>query len=328
MAQHPLAKGAPGFYVYEIVVDGVVRYIGKGCGERAKEHVRSARRIMRCRKAGEKVKTTRFYNRLIKAIAAKSTIEIRIVDVWECEADALGAEIAAIAAAPNDQLWNTFSGGQGFTSEWIRQQWADPAYREKRANAARKMWEDPEFRARWCAKREDPEHRAHMSTVLKAALADPAVRKKMSERKREALKDPEYRAQVDAALAKARASGVGAKLSSERLTAMWADPERRAAHIEKYKKAGSNPERRLALSARAKAQFTPENRRRASETQKEVWRDPEYRARQIAARRSPEFAAKFSASRQKYLDDPEWRKKLGEAIKAGKAAARRAKCST
>lgn len=329
MAEHPLTKGAPGFYVYEIVVDGLIRYIGKGCGERAKEHLRTARRIQKIRALGQRHRTTRFYNRLVNALARKASIEVRVMAVFDFEGEALEAEIAAIAGAPAGQLWNTFPGGEGFTSEWIKALWADPKYRDRRAQAAREMWEDPEFRREWSARRADPEHRAHMSAALTKALADPVVRKKMSDRKREAYAtDPAARDRMEAALAKARANPDVARKTSERLNEMWADPERRAAHVEKYKRAWSDPELRARKSELTKLQFTQDARLRASETQKALWKDPTYRAAQLAKLKSPEAVAKRSAARMECFKDPAWREKFGEAIRRGKAAARKAKCST
>ena len=58
------------FYVYAIYIDGVVRYIGKGSGDRLRYHVIEANRInrRRARGANTDATSTKFYRLLAKAI--------------------------------------------------------------------------------------------------------------------------------------------------------------------------------------------------------------------------------------------------------------------
>jgi hypothetical protein len=232
MAEHPLTKGAPGFYVYQVLVDGEVRYVGKGCGERAREHERTARRIIDLRAAGRTVKTSRFYNRLAKAITSGAAVTVSIVGVWEDEGASIAAERATIAAAPKGQIWNTLPGGEGFDSAFVRALWKDPTYRAKKAKRSRDAWTEPEYRARQLEVRRSPDHRARASAALRTALADPVVRQKMSDRKREAMKDPEMRKRIGSNAESARTPEKRSR-DSERLKALWADPVWRAKCIER-----------------------------------------------------------------------------------------------
>jgi len=284
MAKHPLSRNAPGFYLYEILVGGIVRYIGKGCGERAKEHERTARRIIELRKAGKSVKTSRFYNRLAKAISAGSSIKIAIRGIWDVETVAKDEERKAIASAPRNQLWNTLPGGEGFDSAFIKKLWNDPAYRDKMTLSSRTRWTNPEYRAAMTAVMNSPERRIHMSQVLTEALSDPAVRGKMSARKVEAWKIASGRKRMMNGLALSHANPKNRERSRRRLIEMWADPERRAASVAKFRKFYSSPEGRAAHAKRRSDEQTPERRQKTSEHQKKLWSDPIYKEAQLSAR--------------------------------------------
>lgn len=67
-------------YVYGIVVDGVLRYIGKGTLRRSQAHMANVRSVCRRRAAGDIVKTTPFYENLVAAWVSGAEIsEIIIV---------------------------------------------------------------------------------------------------------------------------------------------------------------------------------------------------------------------------------------------------------
>jgi hypothetical protein len=250
---HSLRRGDPGFYVYLLLVQGEPRYIGKGCGDRPKEHVRTARRINRLREGGRAVRTSRLYNRLAAALAAGLSVEVEVLSRWDSEAEALEAERAAIAAAPDGQLWNVFPGGEGMPSEFAKELWRSPDYRARMSEMSRRNWESAEYRANQLEIRRSPEHRAKASETLRAALADPRVRQKMSDRKREALKDLKVRQRM-AQNAAAGRTPEKRQRDSERLKALWADPEWRAARLAAQQEGKMRPEVRKARSDRAKAQ--------------------------------------------------------------------------
>lgn len=69
-------------YVYAIIIDGITRYIGKGSGiplKRASEHIRTAKRLLKRRAAGEKVWERHLYNRLAKAVESGAKIDLNII---------------------------------------------------------------------------------------------------------------------------------------------------------------------------------------------------------------------------------------------------------
>jgi len=276
MAIHALRRGEPGFYVYQILVDGCPRYVGKGKGDRPKEHIRTARRVNRLRAEGQSVKTTRFYNRLAASMLAGESVEIDILSIWVDEKSALEAEIEAIASAPDGQLWNVLPGGEGISSEYAKGLWESDGYRTRMSLSSRANWSDPDFRANQIAVRRSPEYQARASAALTEALSNPDVRQKMSQKKREALKDPAYRMKLAEASAKAK-TPEKRKKDSERLKANWADPQWREARLIAQRQGKSRPEVRAARSASAKAQQTPEARERTRARMKELWSDPDFK---------------------------------------------------
>src|SRR6516162_4318183 len=96
-------------YVYAIIVDGIVRYIGKGSGNRKLAHMRLVRSIARRRAAGEHVRTSHFYNRLTKAWLEGAEIEEVVIVDGLTHGAAYAREIAEIAAAAQGQLWNLWA---------------------------------------------------------------------------------------------------------------------------------------------------------------------------------------------------------------------------
>lgn len=268
MAKSSIQEIPAGFYVYKIVVDGIVRYIGKGSGSRAWEHLRLCRKIMRERSEGAKVRTTRFYNRLIFAIQSDVPIRVDIANASMTEADALSVEAEQIAAAPVGQLWNTLPGGIGFTSEFIKSLWDDPEYRAANGRRSASLWQEPAFRANQIAKRNAPSQRQHMSEVLTDALAAPAVKAKMRAAKKEGWRSPEYR-----------------KRRQDSLRKTWADPDVIAKQSASQRKRFEDISQRRAASERASIRMSdPEQRKTISDRLKALWSDPEYREMQMRVR--------------------------------------------
>ena len=144
-------------YVYQIIVDGVVRYVGKGTGKRATSHIAIVRSIIRRRAAGETVRATHFQNRLAKAYRDGADIQIEIVADGMTDAAAFDLEVAQVAR--HRGLWNMTAGGD-----------APPR-----------------------ATKRSPEFIAKVTASNKAAWSDPDLRERQSEKKRVHLLRREYR---------------------------------------------------------------------------------------------------------------------------------------
>lgn len=285
MADHCIKQDHRDFYIYTVSVDGIVRYIGKGRGSRLREHLGVAKRLIRLRADGATVKTSRFYNRLAKAVKSGAEIVSEPIISGLDEESAFKLEIEQIASAPDGQLWNTFSGGNGFSSEWMKSQWDSPNYRAKQSSRSRAMWNDPAYRANQIAIRNSPQHRAYMSTVLRDALADPSVRKRMSDKKKQFLSVPKNAVRFHEAGKLARSTVEWKRKQSEAKRKQWADPDTREALIASFKKGRADPKKRAEMSVRTSAQMTPEHRKLLSEINKAKWQDPEFRASQLSPER-------------------------------------------
>ena len=100
------------FYVYAIYIDGVVRYIGKGSGDRLRYHVIEAHRInrRRARGANTDATSTKFYRLLAEAIreGAVVTEEITHPGLTNGEAYRIEKQLIEQMYAQNpDHLWNS-----------------------------------------------------------------------------------------------------------------------------------------------------------------------------------------------------------------------------
>jgi hypothetical protein len=179
-------------YVYAIVVDGVLRYIGKGSSKRARVHMRMVRTIARRRAVGETVQTSPFYNRLTEAWLTGSDIQdITIADGLTND-EAFAREAAEIAAAPEGQLWNIWRGGLGSDkghrlsdeqkrkiADANRKTWSDPTLLAEHSERCKVVLLRPDVRER-LRRPKTPEHNAKVSAARKAQWADPAFRAKMA----------------------------------------------------------------------------------------------------------------------------------------------------
>jgi hypothetical protein len=74
-------------YVYRVLVDGVVKYIGKG-------------------------RYKRFNNCFAKAVRESRAFGVEIVKVFSTDEEAFAEEVRLIALH-RSTLWNTYDGGQG-----------------------------------------------------------------------------------------------------------------------------------------------------------------------------------------------------------------------
>jgi len=240
-----------GAYVYAILVDGLCRYIGKGTNGRAWEHEKIARRLNESRSRGEKVKATRFYNRLAKALRDGASVEVRILRDGLTDDAAFLLEIEEIADA--DQSWNEAEGGLGFTSASARRFFADPEVRKRMSEAAK-------------ARGTDPDYCKLMAGIIKAAWADPNIRERQVAGIR-ASWNPKRRKRM-AQIVKAR----------------WADSKYRERQLQT--RAASEFRERQSQAVKA-GLAAPEVRKRKSESMQAVWDSSEHRERHAQAMADP-----------------------------------------
>lgn len=199
-------------YVYAILVDGVVRYIGKGTGQRMITHVRFAKQLNKRRSAGHVIKVSKFYNKLAKALLVQSKIEYNVIAKGISHSEAFDIEAIEIAKAAPEQLWNVLPGGFGFDldnlldveefyrrlHQGIEDSWQKPDRRIKHVKGALKRWESEEART-------------NHSEILSNAWADEELCKRHGEIFRKRFASDEELSRHNSEIAKGR----------------WKDPEQR-----------------------------------------------------------------------------------------------------
>jgi hypothetical protein len=256
MAKPTLPANSP--YVYAILVDGVVRYIGKGRGARAEYHVKAARCINAKRARGEKVKAFKFHNRLAKALRSGASVTHRILKHFATDEAAFAYEVKQIAKRRG--LWNTLEGGNGNTSEYARilaiKFWSKDRLLRMQKGLRRKR-ADPAFRAELSAK---------MSAAARIVSANPAVRlmrsKNSSRTTALRMADPKYRARISRSMKRAakirEADPAYVERRAKGIAAKWADAEfriRRSAQIVELQTGKPLPDetcRKISLKARGR----------------------------------------------------------------------------
>lgn len=165
-------------YVYAVLVDGIIRYVGKGSGRRLRTHMKIVRSMARRRAAGEVVVAeSPFYEKLCKAYLFGSDIEAVMLNSGLTHEQAFRDEIAERKKYPASQLWNAGSC------------WDKPPYRAKQ----KARWADPELRAL---------HRKHTAE----AARKPHAVELQSKRLKSAWNDPERRAALLDGIRRYRAS--------------------------------------------------------------------------------------------------------------------------
>ena len=117
-------------YVYEIRVDGVVRYIGKGCNDRVYSHLIEAKRT--ASRPGVKVRnlSPHFRKMLVCAVRRVSIITEKIISSKLTDAEAYAMEWQMIwdyHKRHAGQLWNTID-ERGRNPEDLPNKWSNPVY--------------------------------------------------------------------------------------------------------------------------------------------------------------------------------------------------------
>jgi len=152
-------------YVYKILVDGVVRYIGKGIEDRAKDQSAFFRKKNPDSRVRYKIVKSRLSEKIAFALEKRLTTS-------------------------HKGLWNQRSGGAGMTSEKAKALWRRPEYRQRQLLNLRRMSEK-------C-------HTSTQRAKAGARIAKMNKTKEMRERtrklSRERWRNPEYRQRLLAAL--------------------------------------------------------------------------------------------------------------------------------
>lgn len=186
-------------YVYVIVVDGIVRYVGKGSTTRVRAHMRIVKSIARRRAAGENVRASYFYNRLTKAWLMGAEIQESIIIDQLTDHEAFQREIAEIAAAPQGQLWNYWRGGEGGSKGVLK----SPEQRAKIAETNRQTWRDPQLLAEHSERCKlvwlRPEYVDAIKSKNKEVRQRPEYRQRLSDNAKRRWADPQFRAKMDSA---------------------------------------------------------------------------------------------------------------------------------
>jgi hypothetical protein len=231
------------FYIYEIIVDGIRRYIGKGKGSRGRDHLQVVRRIVKARANGQRIRATRFYNKLAKAWLGGAEITTAIIVDNLCESEAYEREVSEIAASTD--LWNHHPGGRGMTSEFAKYLWANDKNADRRRDQLRNI--------------QPPADIKRIGTAN--YWADEQTRIKESERRKQLWLSPEYRIKATPRKGEKKPVGFGAKVA-QRNRDRWADETNREAQSSALKLALSNPS---ILEKRTKARWTRQARLAQSE---------------------------------------------------------------
>jgi hypothetical protein len=114
-------------YVYEIRVDGVVRYIGKGCNDRVYSHLIEAKRT--ASRPGVKVRnlSPHFRKMLVCAVRRGSIITEKIISSKLTDAEAYAMEWQMIWGLPQAARWpalehdrRTWQESRGFAEQVVK----------------------------------------------------------------------------------------------------------------------------------------------------------------------------------------------------------------
>lgn len=100
-----------GAYVYLITVDHLIRYVGKGTGTRAWDHVSNAIKALRYVELGMIMRPNEMYSKLCDSIRNRSNVCVHIVRDGMSDCDAYNLEWKLIGVLrPIGILWNSSNG--------------------------------------------------------------------------------------------------------------------------------------------------------------------------------------------------------------------------
>lgn len=244
------------FYVYAYLIDGVICYVGKGSGPRISAHIAIAKRIMKERESGLKVKATHFHNRLGKALAAGRLVESIFLRTNLSEQEAFDIERDEIAARWGQLLNQTSGGSTGSVvtdeiraklSQWATKRYADPVQRLLASAIAKSFNARPEVKAKLSESQR--KNFANGTAASKAFHASSHTQEVY--RKRGATLKKTLKARPDLVAGKAKRSkewwsdSENNRIQRSKLTSAWARPET----IAKHRAYLDSPEGRANLKA-------------------------------------------------------------------------------
>ena len=184
-----------GAYVYAVLVEGTVRYIGKGTGRRLRAHEKIVRSMVRRRAAGEVVLAeSPFYEKLCKAYLSGADIGAVVLKCGLSHEEAFRAEISERRKYPESQLWN-----------------------------AGNCWDRAEYRAKQKARWADPEIRALHRLQVAASITD-EEKAERSRRMRRAWAKDGTGGNLRRAQEARRAREFGASLAGQLLAVIRSEP--------------------------------------------------------------------------------------------------------
>ena len=194
-------------YVYKDE-GGVPRYIGKGRNDRMNEHIALAAALNQGRR---QEKATHFTRWLAKCLRTGRRFSCEIVQGGMSDEAAFDLEKRLIAEykrcrESGGSLYNTLSGGDGFTSEDAKRISNDPAVKAAKSAGVRKAFTDPEMRARLAAATRESNGRPHRrEQARQKAMAEWRSEERKSaasQRAKELWADPEWAARQREAIAR------------------------------------------------------------------------------------------------------------------------------
>lgn len=287
-------------YVYEILVDGVVRYFGMGTGDRINAHIRAAKVINQKLNRGESFKALNIHIRLAEALRANSKIDLRTIACGLSKREACSEEIALISGAPKHQLWNEHRGGGGADPDNMKRLWADPLWRSKQQASLKAKWNDPTYRNMMKTVRSDPNLRKRISECVQKRFSDENEREKQRVRTKHNYAVNPDRAKKQGSLVRAKwADPANRERYRKAVTAHWSDPSHRQRQSEAAKRQWADPDQRKKQIEGSREAWTPERRAQQSERARIQFSDPEQRKRQIengkARFRDPVFREKMES---------------------------------
>lgn len=117
-------------YVYAILVNGIIRYIGKGSGSRLFAHTLNAKRAAQKRGVRPSRLSPRFHRKLVEATRAEATIVERVITSRLADREVYRLEALIVASFHRlwpSQLWNTID-ERFMDARWLPAHWDDPEH--------------------------------------------------------------------------------------------------------------------------------------------------------------------------------------------------------
>ena len=191
-------------YVYKDA-SGVVRYVGKGSGNRHKAHISLARSVNEGLRLAQ---ATDFTHWLAQCLRDGAEFSFELIQEGLSDEDAFALEKALISKhkriREGGTLYNALRGGEGFSTAQAQRIQADPSFQARKSVAMRAAFARPESRdhLRRATKESNgrPHRRAQSREKALAEWQRPERREAAAKRAQELWADPEWSAKRRAEL--------------------------------------------------------------------------------------------------------------------------------